>query len=77
MRNTHHSRGKGKLQAHIGGKKTKQFHKNAPPLFAKKPKVVEPDNVGRKVRPAAHNKRQAGVAKRASAAVKRLSGGLI
>jgi hypothetical protein len=77
MRKTHHSRGKGKLHSDLGGKKVKQYGKNAPALFAKKPKSVEPDNVGRKVRPAAHNPRQSGVAKRSRALVKRLSGGLI
>ena len=77
MRKTHHHRGKGKLESALGGKHQKQFNHNAPRLFAKKPKAVEPDNVGRKVRPAAHNARQSGVAKRAKAHVKRLSGQMI
>ena len=77
MRKTHHNRAKGSLTHHLGGKHEKQLGKNAPALFAKKPKATEPDNVGRKVRPAAHNARQKGVAKRASKAVRRLGDGLI
>jgi hypothetical protein len=77
MRKTHHSRGKGHLGTHLGGKRVKEHKNNAPDLFAKKPKASEPDNVGRRVRPAAHNARQKGVAKRASRAVRRLGDGLI
>jgi hypothetical protein len=74
MRKTHHSSGKGRLGGpHIGGKKVREHKRNAPDLFAKKPKSPEADNVGRKLRPAAHNARQKGVAKRTRAITKRLS----
>ena len=72
----HHS-GRGKLQAHHQGDKVKQFKKNAPEKFAVKPKSVQPDNVGRKMRPAAHNPRQTKVANRAKNLVKKLSGHVI
>ena len=76
-RNTKHTHGRGGLQAHRQGDVVKQFKKNAPEKFAKKPKAVAPDNVGRKVRPAAHNPRQTKVAGRAKNLVKRLSGHVI
>lgn len=72
MRKTHHSRGKGKLGAKLGGKKVDEKTHNARDLFRKKAKSSEPDNVGRKVRSAAHNPRQTKIAARARAAVKRL-----
>lgn len=77
MRKTHHSRGKGSLGSHLGGKTTKEYTKAGSALFGIKPKSNEPDNVGRKVRPAAHNAKQAGVAKRAKRTVKRLSDRMI
>jgi hypothetical protein len=43
----------------------------------RRPKAPEPDTVGRLVRPAAHNKRQSGVAARAKKTVKRLSDQMI
>jgi ribonuclease D len=73
MRNTHHGRGKGSLASHLGGKKVKEYGHNARSLFAEHAKKPEPDNVGRKMRPAAHAPKQAKVAKRARATVKRLS----
>lgn len=56
-----------------GGVAVMPLKHNARAAFAKKAKSPEPDNVGRKVRPAAHAARQAGVAKRARKTVKRLS----
>jgi hypothetical protein len=76
-RNVKHHAGRGKLQAQHQGDKVKQFKKNAPSKFAVKPKSSQPDNVGRKVRPAAHNPRQTKVANRAKNLVKRLSGHVI
>lgn len=73
MRSTHHSRGKGKLGHKLGGKKVDEKKHNGRDLFKKRAKVPEHDSVGRKVRPAAHNPRQAKVAKRSRALVKRLS----
>jgi len=74
MRKLHHSSGKGKLGGpHVGGRRVVEHKRNAPDLFAKKPKSVEADNVGRKIRPAAHNARQKGVAKRARKTTKNLS----
>lgn len=43
----------------------------------RRPKASEPDAVGRLVRPAAHNRRQSGVAARAKKMVKRLSDQMI
>lgn len=76
-RNTTHHSGRGKLQAHHRGDKVKQFKHNAPSKFEQKPKSSGPDNVGRKVRPAAHNPRQTQVANRAKSLVKKLSGHVI
>lgn len=72
MRKTHHSRGKGKLGHALGGKKVEAKKNNARDLFKKRAKAPEADNVGRKVRPAAHNPHQTKVAARARSAVKRL-----
>jgi hypothetical protein len=76
-RNTKHHEGRGKLKAKRHGDKVHQFKHNAPEKFAKKPKDPLPDNVGRKVRPAAHNPRQTKVANRAKNLVKKLSGHII
>lgn len=76
-RNTKHHEGRGKLKAKRQGDMVKQFKANAPEKFAKKPKSSLPDNVGRRVRPAAHNPRQTKVANRAKNLVKRLSGHVI
>ncbi len=57
--------------------RVKEFKGNAKALFERKPKSPAPDNVGRKVRPAAHGAQQAGVAKRAKRTVKRLSNQVI
>jgi|SRR3974390_1197165 len=73
---THPKRGKGHLAGALEGAKTTPFtfgKQNA----MRRPKSSEPDNVGRKIRPAAHNARQAGVAKRAARTVKKLSNQVI
>jgi hypothetical protein len=80
MRKTHHSRGKGHLASHLGGKRVEQHSDTGTKrkFFGKMAKKAgESDQVGRKIRPAAHNARQSGVAKRARNTVKRLSGQLI
>jgi hypothetical protein len=74
MRKTHSGRGKSLGSGrHLGGKKVQQYGGAGKGLFEKKPKAVEADNVGRKMRPPAHNPRQTKVAKRARNTVKRLS----
>lgn len=70
-RRTHHGRGKGHLAHDIGGKSYHQTKKTATSLFGVKPKVTEPDTVGRKVRPAAHKPREAARAKRITGQAKR------
>ena len=72
-RTTHHARSKnGDLAKHIKGNSVKEKPLGKE-LFAERPKKPEPDNVGRRLRPAAHNAKQAGVARRARGTVKRLS----
>lgn len=66
-------RGKHGLAHKIGGNQVKAFKEGAREKFMRSPKQSEPDNVGRKTRPAAHSAKQAGVAKRARKTVKRLS----
>jgi hypothetical protein len=71
-RTSHHGRAKGALAKSLPKENVEQFRfgkQNA----MRRPKVSEPDNVGRLVRPAAHNARQTGVAARARKTVKRLS----
>ena len=63
-----------KPKAQKKGVATQSFPNNAPALFAKRPKVPEADNVGRKFLPTAHAPKQAARARRAAAVVKRLSG---
>lgn len=75
-RKTHSGRGKGSLNHDIKGdsvKQTKMAGKSAKPFFGKTPKKPEADDNPGKMRPAAHGKHQAGVAKRSHNLVKRLS----
>ena len=65
-------RGKGGLQGAPAHDAVSQFQfgrENA----KRRPKSSEPDNVGRLKRPAAHNRRQSGVASRARKTVRKLS----
>jgi hypothetical protein len=76
-KNTHAKRGKGKLASKLHGKVAHDFGTNAPEKFGITAKKTENDNLGRKLRPAAHNPRQTKVAGRARNLVKRLSGHVI
>ena len=53
------------------GVAVKAFPGNAKALFMRKPKSPEPDNVGRRVRPSAHQPKQAALAKKMRALSKR------